>query len=73
MRIASDKMMKYAAGIEEFFVSAGIPYEKWEDESFDEVYAWLNKYVPIYKEEYAKQHSEWDELMYMDPWCLSYI
>lgn len=76
MRMASAKMINYAANIEEFFGWAGIPYEQWKDDSFDVVYAWLNKYVPIYKREYAKRgraYEEWDELMNMDSWCLSYM
>ncbi len=76
MRMATEKMLNYAREIEEFFAWAGIRSEAWKNDSFEEVSAWLNKYVPVFKKEYAKrgrQYEEYAELAHMDPWYLQYM
>ena len=76
MRMAAEKMLNYAANIEEFFCWAGIPCEQWKDDSFAAVYTWLNKYVPVYRKEYAKRGDQYEaymELEMMDSWSASYM
>jgi len=75
MRMASDKMLKYAGDIEEYFVWAHIPYQQWKDDSFSEVSNWLKEYVPVYKESYlenGKEYREYCRLRDMDSWHLQY-
>lgn len=76
MRMATEKMLNYAGEIEEFFAWANIQHKEWKDDSFEEVAAWLDKYVPVFKREYAKrgrQYEEFMELAMMPEWCLQYM
>ena len=72
MARATEKMIDYVIYIEDYLAWANIECDEWQDDSFDSVKAWLDKYVPIYKKHYAK-HGEIFEMQHMSSWELDYM